>query len=466
MTGGGACPTRDWSAGSLGLYKGGGQSAVTQFDDFKVGFDNNSDGDITDAGDDILVDDDFNSNQTTLTYDDNGNLTNDGVHLFEYDAWNRLRKAILTDGADETTVAEYEYYGDNRRSRKIVQNRGPENIENDGGDTTVAFYYDNKWRIVETRNGSNQTTFQYLWGTRYTDELLWIEVNGDPTESNDTNPDDQSGESTADARYFVHQDRNWNVVALSDADGDIVERYSYTPYGSFVVLMGDSGDGELCSASLNSSVGNPFAHQGLPFDQEKGSYQNRWREYINWLQRFAQPDPLMRQETPFRNRSSSEDVVLEQRIAARRLLGHTSRRYDQRCHSCGSSRRDPLGIRDGLSPYQYERSNPTMHSDPSGLVCDPPNGCSWSPDRPCGYDFTNACNSHDGCYCTCGYGQNACDDELCDDMHWTCRYYYNDAWLCHRLADIYCVAVRRWGEGPYCDAQIAGGCTTLPPGCP
>ena len=112
MTGGGACPTRDWSAGSLGLYKGGGYSAVTQFDDFKVGFDNNSDGDIADAGDDILVDDDFNSNAATLTYDDNGNLTNDGVHKFAYDAWNRLRKAILTDGADETTVAEYEYFGD------------------------------------------------------------------------------------------------------------------------------------------------------------------------------------------------------------------------------------------------------------------------------------------------------------------------------------------------------------------
>ena len=64
-----AYPTRDWSAGGLGLYKGGGQSAVTQFDDFKVGFDNNDDGDIADAGDDILVDDDFNSNQTSFTYD-------------------------------------------------------------------------------------------------------------------------------------------------------------------------------------------------------------------------------------------------------------------------------------------------------------------------------------------------------------------------------------------------------------
>ena len=131
---------------------------------------------------------------------------------------------------------------------------------------------------------------------RNTDELIWIEKNGDPAESNDTNPDDQSGESTADSRYFVHQDRNWNVVALSEYDtsgtndGRIVERYSYTPYGSFVVLNGDSGSGELGNASLASTIGNVFAHQGLPFDQDKGCYQNRWREYNSQFYRYTRRD--------------------------------------------------------------------------------------------------------------------------------------------------------------------------------
>jgi RHS repeat-associated protein len=147
-------------------------------------------------------------------------------------------------------------------------------------------------------HGSNQTTFQHLWGTQYIDELIWLEKNGDPTESNDTNPDDQTGESTADERYFVHQDRNWNVVALTEYDpagtnnGRIAERYSYTPYGSFVALTGDSGSGELCDVSLTSTVGNAFAHQGLYFDHGKNSFQNRHREYRAELQRFAQTDPL------------------------------------------------------------------------------------------------------------------------------------------------------------------------------
>jgi hypothetical protein len=58
-----------------------------------------------------------------------------------------------------------------------------------------------------------------------------FENNGDPGEGDDTDPDDQTGESTDDERYFAHQDRNWNVAALSQYDPNaastsaLVERY-------------------------------------------------------------------------------------------------------------------------------------------------------------------------------------------------------------------------------------------------
>src|SRR5437867_3004493 len=130
------------------------------------------------------------------------------------------------------------------------------------GKTTVHFYYDNQWRIVETRNGSNQTTRQWVMGTQYTDEIVFMDVNGDPTTGNDANPDNntngESGESPADHRYFYQQDRNWNVVALTDYDpagggstGTIVERYLYSPYGEAVVLKGvGGGTSELAAPSL------------------------------------------------------------------------------------------------------------------------------------------------------------------------------------------------------------------------
>jgi YD repeat-containing protein len=87
----------------------------------------------------------------SLSYDNNGNLTDDAVYKFVYDAWNRLVETKRRVDA-ETSVATYAYLGDNRRAKKVVQNCGVEETANDGGNTTVHFYYDRGWRIVETRN--------------------------------------------------------------------------------------------------------------------------------------------------------------------------------------------------------------------------------------------------------------------------------------------------------------------------
>ena len=285
----------------------------------KIGYDNNGNGDILDSGDVLQVSDDFNSNVMTLTYDSNGNLTSDGVYQYVYDGWNRLRKvqrraAHAGQGDDVTTLGTYAYWPDNRRASKTVAHCGIEAVANDGGDTVVYFYYSNKWQILETRNGSNQATRQWVWGTRYVDEVLFMDVNGDPATSNICDADDPN-RPTGTRRYFYHQDRDWNVVALSEYGGDglgingrLAERYAYTPYGEFVVLKGDSGSGELGRALPASSVGNIFFHQGLPFDQEKACYQNRHREYQARMQRFARRDPLRLSPTDAKSRSRSRSV--------------------------------------------------------------------------------------------------------------------------------------------------------------
>ena len=292
----------NWSAGYVGLYRAPGGSSAQEFDNLKVGYDNNSDGDIADAGDDIQIEDDFSSNVMSLTYDNNGSLTDDGIFEYVYDGWNRLVEVTRRPDA-ETTVATYEYYGDNRRSEKVVNNCGVEEIANDGGNTTIRYYYSNRWQILETRNGSNQTAWHWIWGTQYVDEPLLMDLNGDTSQGDDTDPDVTAGseedEANNDQRMCYVQDRNWNVVALVATDdgigggaGSVIERYVYTPYGECTVLQGTIGatPGFLRNVNFTSSVGNPFLHQGLPFDQEKGSYQNRNREYPASLQRFAQPD--------------------------------------------------------------------------------------------------------------------------------------------------------------------------------
>jgi RHS repeat-associated protein len=76
-----------------------------------------------------------------------------------------------------------------------------------------------------------------------------------------------------------------------------------------------------------TAVYQPFAHQGLLYEPEIGSYQNRARQYLASAGRFAQCDLLT-------------------------LYPAVHMRY-----------------RDGLSLYAYVRANPVKNHDPSGLCC-------------------------------------------------------------------------------------------------
>lgn len=81
------------------------------------------------------------------------------------------------------------------------------------------------------------------------DEIVFIDVNGEPGLDPDCDPGvDSSRESEragqGDSRDFFRQDRNWNEVVLIDydpnsanaANGRVAERKSFTPRVKFAVL--------------------------------------------------------------------------------------------------------------------------------------------------------------------------------------------------------------------------------------
>jgi RHS repeat-associated protein len=164
---------------------------------------------------------------------------------------------------------------------------------------------------------------QFIYGTQYTDELIMIRV-------------------TNKGELYVHQDANWNVIALTDLGGHVVERYIYRPYGEVVVHQEtsygdydgdqdvdttdrDAYDGSSPSGAerildldfdgdvdgtdstlfdnnltlgisrhpgrISTGVEQPFGHQGLMYDAEITSYQNRHRQLASTLRRFLQRDP-------------------------------------------------------------------------------------------------------------------------------------------------------------------------------
>ena len=173
-----------------------------EFDNVKIGYDNNNDGDIADAGDDIVWDEDFASTSETVSHDHAGNLIDDGDFVYIYDGWNRLVKVRASNDADVAIqTAEFDALG--RRIKKVVENSGDL-------DATVVYLYDGQ-KIIETHDGSGNLYQQFIHGTRYIDELVMVRVK-------------DKGD------FYVYQAerdqggsvKDWNVIGLTDLGGGCV----------------------------------------------------------------------------------------------------------------------------------------------------------------------------------------------------------------------------------------------------
>jgi YD repeat-containing protein len=141
----------------------------------------------------------------TLAYDANGNLTTDqNGKTLVYDAWDRL--VAYKNGGTTLEAMAYDGLG-----RRVVENSG----------TARDLYYSSGWQVLEERVGGVATA-QYVWGPRYVDDLVLRDrsVNG----------------GTLNERLWAQQDANWDVTALVNTSGNVVERYAYDPYGSVTVV--------------------------------------------------------------------------------------------------------------------------------------------------------------------------------------------------------------------------------------
>jgi RHS repeat-associated protein len=189
----------------------------------------------------------------TLTYDANGNLTTDqNGKTLVYDAWDRL--VAYKNGGTTLETLSYDGLG-----RQIVTNAG----------TATDLYYSDQWQVLEERVGG-QATAHYVWGPLYTDQLVLR---------------DSGSGGTLSQRIWVQQDANWNVTALVNGSGSVVERYAYDPYGTVVVLS--SAWGSLSG----SSYAWIYGHQGGRLDTTTGLYGYRNRDLSPALGRWVEVDP-------------------------------------------------------------------------------------------------------------------------------------------------------------------------------
>ncbi|MDH4240573.1 MAG: hypothetical protein OEW48_13515 [Phycisphaerae bacterium] len=181
---------------------------------------------------------------TGYSYDDNGNLTDDGTYLYYYDCENRL-----TDVNDKSTgnpVASYSYDYQGRRISKTVSG------------VTTKYCYDGA-RVIAEYDGSNNLLRKFIYGPGIDKPICMIDV------------------ADSNTVYYYHFDGLGSVIALSDQNADLVESYSYDVFGQ---------------PSNTSDVNNPYLFTGRRYDDETGLYYYRARYYDPHTGRFLQTDPL------------------------------------------------------------------------------------------------------------------------------------------------------------------------------
>jgi RHS repeat-associated protein len=140
-------------------------------------------------------------------------------------------------------------------------------------NTKSTYYYYSGHQMIEERDSTENVLRQFIYGSGI-DEILRMDKYGD------------SGRTP----YYFHTNANGSVTAITDANGDLVERVSYDGYGmpTFTDCRTDPLNPQTVSHSV---IGNDLLFHGRRYDKETNLYYYRARYYDPTTGRFLQYDP-------------------------------------------------------------------------------------------------------------------------------------------------------------------------------
>ncbi len=230
--------------------------------------------------------------QAGFTYDgvpgaSNGNMSNDGVRAYQFDALNRQMQ--VAEGT--TVIGSYVFDAFNRRIRKTISNGG---FFGGIANGTIDYLYMGN-QVMEERNpfggsGSTDTPIrQYVWGT-YIDEVIQL-----------TTLTTLGAQSVPAGTYYLLQDLLYRAVALTNSAGAIVEAYDTDPYAQTIIYTGPGPDGIWFTdddAGSGFTYGaNDIIFCGYRYDPETRLYYVRNRMFLTdaggiSVGRWIQRDPI------------------------------------------------------------------------------------------------------------------------------------------------------------------------------
>jgi len=88
-------------------------------------------------------------------------------------------------------------------------------------------------------------------------------------------------------RIYALQDANFNMTAVADPFGNVIERYQYDPYGKVTILDANWSP----DADSTSDWGWQYLHQGGRLDSTSGLYYFRNRDLSSTMGKWMQQDP-------------------------------------------------------------------------------------------------------------------------------------------------------------------------------
>jgi RHS repeat-associated protein len=209
----------------------------------------------------------------TFVYDLDGNLTFDGIWIYEWDGENRLVAMTMTNvtglADSERQHLEFAYDFQGRRvEKKVFHNGGsPWSLDSD-----TLFVYDG-WNLFAELSSPNSALRTYMWGLDLSGTmdkaggvggLLMLTICGSPS-----------------TNCFVSCGASGNVAALADAvTASLLARYEYSPFG------------ELLRATGLAAEANPFGFSTKFGDRESGLTYYGYRYYCPRLGRWLGRDEL------------------------------------------------------------------------------------------------------------------------------------------------------------------------------
>jgi RHS repeat-associated protein len=203
---------------------------------------------------------------TSQSHDANGNLTDDGTLLFEYDYMNHIVR--IKRKSDSSVVATYRYDALGRR------------VEKDADDVERyirSIVAETLSHIVAVYDGANNWQQSFAWN----DEIDGIQM----LEQADVLDYDTDGNTTETTRSFYHRNALGSVMEITDLNEATAVAYRYDPYGTVTVTRGGA-------PQATDPLGQCWTFTGRFLDEESGLLYYRARYYSPLRGRFLQRDPV------------------------------------------------------------------------------------------------------------------------------------------------------------------------------